>query len=392
MKGIYPRENSIQIYFSWNGKPHRETLTGSDGKPLPPTPKNVAYAGKVREQILRAITSETFKLAEYFPESKSVAGEVARKSAAQVTVRTAVEQYLDSKAKSAERTSMRTYRSGLQRFVKEFGDRTISDLTFRDLDKHMTGVASQVAPNTYNAILTGIRAFFNYAILCEMTAANPAINVGTQKRPEPKPDPLMRDEQIRVIEDMRLHYHPGIVNYFELAFLLGFRPSEGIDLRWHNVDWKKGTLMITGARVWGIEKETKTHKAREVELWPRAIEILKRQLALTGTHEHGRIFESHWSGKPWYQASVLHSKFWVPSLERCKIRVRDARQTRHSAATAMLMSGCNPEGAAAQLGHSAAMFRKVYSKWVRKADEGRERGKFEEFLSRFDRAPEQEGA
>lgn len=382
MKGVYPRTNSVQIYFQFEGKTCRETLTGSDGKPLPPTPKNVTYADKVRQQILRDIALGTFRMDEYFPHSKTVGGRSAKQDEQKKPqlVKDIAESWLYSRSKTCQETSMRAYRSAIQPFIKALGDKQANRLTFNDIDTLMSDLAPNYSAITYNTILTEIRGFFKYAAKIGVVTENPAIDVTMKARPDPSPDPLKPEEAAKVLADMRKHYHPGIANYFDLAFLLGFRPSEGIDLKWENVDWEQGVLVIDSARVWGIHKDTKTHKVRRVELGPMALAVLEHQKALTLGHEHGRIFENPVSGKQWYMASRLHADYWVPSLKRCELKPRDSRQTRHSCASHMLMSGRNPAWAARQLGHSVQIFTKVYATWIDKADKGEQRDGYETFL------------
>ena len=55
-------------------------------------------------------------------------------------------------------------------------------------------------------------------------------------------------------------------NYFEFAFFAGLRPSEQIALGWPKVDFRRGEVRVDSARVRTIDKRTKTHEARDVEL------------------------------------------------------------------------------------------------------------------------------
>ena len=63
------------------------------------------------------------------------------------------------------------------------------------------------------------------------------------------------------------------------------------------------------------------------------------------------------------------------------LRQRDARQTRHTYATMMLMAGVAPAYAAKQMGHSIEMFLRTYAKWIDGADKGAEQRKLDAFIS-----------
>lgn len=372
-KGIYPREKSILIYFTHNGQSYRETLTGVDGKPLPPTPKNVNYAAKVREQIMRAIATGTFKLDEFFPHSKTATATQAKKATVPVTVEKVAEAFLNAKARRLEATSFKSYQSSVRHLTKPFGARRIDSISYHELEQHFASL--KLGPTTYNTALSIARSVFEYAIQIGVAASNPARLVSRVGKAKSGRDNLTPDEARRVVADMREHYDPQIANYFDLAFQLGFRPSEGIDLRWKNVNEARGTLLIESAKVWGKVKGTKTHKSRVVELDEPCLAILRAQKLITFGREHGRIFDNPNVERPWYKTAQLNSQYWLPSLRRCGIRERDSRQTRHTCASLMLMAGCRPEWSARQLGHSIKMFQEVYSDWISELDAGRERGK-----------------
>jgi integrase len=70
-------------------------------------------------------------------------------------------------------------------------------------------------------------------------------------------------------------------NYDEFRFFTGLRPSEQIALVVSDLDVLHGVISINKARVAGIDRNlTKTGNDRRVELCPRALAVLKRQLRL----------------------------------------------------------------------------------------------------------------
>jgi integrase len=70
-------------------------------------------------------------------------------------------------------------------------------------------------------------------------------------------------------------------NFHEFRFFTGLRPSEEIALTVRDFDEARGILSVTKARVLGIDKDTtKTREDRIIQLSPRALAVLKRQLAL----------------------------------------------------------------------------------------------------------------
>jgi integrase len=286
------------------------------------------------------------------------------------------------------KTTVSEYRNTLRHFLSEHLDRHLGEVDFAVIDQRLSNLP--VTSKTHNNIISCVRGLYDYAVLCKWVPENPTKSIQFAKVAEPEPDPLDRDEVEAVIRDMASHYHPQIANYFEGALWLGWRPSEGIALPWGNLDRRKGVLRISGARVRGVEKVTKTNRSRDVELDERALAIFERQRA--HTHMKGdRIFTNPVTGENWWDTADLVKKYWRPSLKRLGIRDRDARQTRHTCATMLLMAGCNPAWCATQLGHSVEMFLRVYARWLSSSDKGRERAKLLGFSPQIHRGSEDSG-
>ena len=67
----------------------------------------------------------------------------------------------------------------------------------------------------------------------------------------------------------------------EFSFFTGMRPSEEIALEVSDCDLVNSTISITKAVVRAQKKNrTKTNQDREINLCPRALEVLQRQFAL----------------------------------------------------------------------------------------------------------------
>jgi integrase len=86
-------------------------------------------------------------------------------------------------------------------------------------------------------------------------------------------------------------------NYDEFRFFTGLRPSEEIALVLFDIDLVNGIVSLNKARVAGVDRsQTKTGEDRRVSLCPRALAVLKRQLALrarlvtAGAIHHDHVF------------------------------------------------------------------------------------------------------
>lgn len=151
---------------------------------------------------------------------------------------------------------------------------------------------------------------------------------------------------------------------YYLALITGLRRGELLGLKWSDLDWVTGVLMVQRQLLWtktnGLAfAEPKTKKGRRpVKLGMSAIDKLRKHLALQQTErrfnvkrwqENDLIFPSM-IGTPMDPTNLTHfhgeliGKIGLP-----KIRFHDLR---HTAATLMLQEGIHPKVVQERLGHS----------------------------------------
>jgi integrase len=237
--------------------------------------------------------------------------------------------------------------------------------------------AKRVGKKTYNNIVSVLRRAFEHGYRDHPERHNPARGLKTLRmhRKDRLPvDPFAIEEAETLIAVIHQDWGEVQGNYDEFRFFTGLRPSEQIALLVSDCDLVKGTIAITKARVMARDKDrTKTSEDRTVALCPRALEVLKRQLALRERwqrlgvridHEH--VFFKD-DGEP---IRHLHYgwKRWRHSLERLDLRPRAPYKARHSFITWNLMIGKNALWVAKQHGHSAHLMLDVYANWIEGAD------------------------
>jgi integrase len=122
------------------------------------------------------------------------------------------------------------------------------------------------------------------------------------KKDRPPVAPFTIQEAESLISRLRADWGDAIGNYDEFRFFSGLRPSEQIALLVTDYNAHRGVLSVTKARVLQRDKDrTKTQEDRDVELYPRALEVLKRHLALrdkyvaAGKIHHEHLFNSRFS-------------------------------------------------------------------------------------------------
>lgn len=374
--GVEPREKSIRVNFTLDGKWQRVRLA------LPPTPANIRYAEKLVDRMRKAIARGTFDWAEYFPDSPQ-----AKKSKPAHSFGQWCTLWLETKGRLAKNT-LSQYTNALEVWQGLLGaDASMESLTHAVVAAKV-GKTPWKSAKLLNNYLIPLRGVFTLAGR-ELDLGNPMEGIENSKHQAQPPDPLSQHEMEQVLAHMRQHFDIRVWAYFEMAFITGMRPEELIELRWGDVDWSTSTIRVQRARTAGEVKPLKTYNVRDVDLMARAVAALEamKPWTMVGSNDKTdqelgrRIFESPVTGKAWHDERSQRDTFWRPALRACGIRWRRAYQTRHTYATNALAAGANPAYIARQMGHkNAKMLFSVYAKWIDGADRGREKAKIEAML------------
>lgn len=361
--GVEPRGQSIRIGFSWAGERCRETLD------LRPTPGNLKYATRLVATIKQRIEAGTFDYAEFFPESKRV-----QEQPQAHTFGGLCDTWLKTKGRLADKT-LNQYRNALGVWKRLLGESTpIRGITHGQLAACIGGHA-WASPKLLNNYMIVLRGVFKLAVRELGLSDNPMEGIENSKAQKPGPDPLSVQEMASVLHDMRERYDVRVWAYFAFAFATGARPEETISLRWSDVDWANHTIRIERAKTNGKIKPIKTYSMRDVELVDLAVEAITEMKPWT-MPANAEIFQNPVTNRPWHDERSQRDHYWKPTLQRTGVRYRKPYNTRHTYATASLMSDANPTYIARQMGHrTAKMLFDVYGKWIERADRGRERGK-----------------
>lgn len=380
--GVAPLgESRIQLYFRYRLQRCRPTLD------MKPTPANLEYAKRLVRDIEERIRHDRFDLAKEFPDYKGLArfghGETP---AAPKTFRQYGELWLATKGKLSPST-----KAGYERVLKAhwfpwFADRPIVSILPSEVGAKLGGLPT--ARKTHNNVFDPGRQIFELAKGDGAIAANPCDGISFLDLPGSEPDPFTLDEVDLILPKVRERWGEEVHDYFEAAFFSGMRPSEQIECRWdRDIDMRARETRVQRARVEDVVKDTKTYYNRSIEHHSRYHAALERQYARTGLaggyvwlspfHGNGRK-----AGEPWLDEHRQGEMFRTV-VRLLRIRPRPAKNTRHTYATVLLMSGAKPAWAAAQMGHSLDVFLKKYARWIPGADRGEELAKVEAFTGQF---------
>ncbi len=171
-----------------------------------------------------------------------------------------------------------------------------------------------------------------------------------------------------------LRYGPLRLPYFVSGCFWAVTPAcrtatEQIALPVTDYDARRAVLSVTKARVLRRDKDrTKTQEDRDVELCPRAREVLRRHLILREEYvAAGKIHHKHLffleDGRPISDPEITRWR-WSESIKTLDIRRRGPYHARHSSVTWQLMLGKNLLWVAKQHGHSVEVMLRMYASWL----------------------------
>ena len=361
--------NRIQFDFEVDGVRYRPTLLRA------PTEGNLRRAAVHLEEIKRRIATGSFDFADEFPEFRFLAQVPGNRGP-----RTCNAVFDEFRAHCQSRmhkndlayATYDSYRKILDSVWRpELGVQRFESVRYSQLVKIADARCS--SKKTYNNLLSPLRCAFDYGYRDHPEKPNPAKGLRgfrITKKDRPTIDPFSIQEAENLIAAIHRDWGAAQGNYDEFRFFTGLRPSEQVALPVGDCDLAQGKLSVTKARVMGRDKDrTKTSEDRLIDLCPRALEVLKRHLALrarlqlAGKIRHENVFFKEDGGTirslqyPWVR--------WRRTLQvTLKARYREPYNARHSSVSWNLMMGKNPLWVAKQHGHSVHTMLDTYAAWI----------------------------
>ena len=358
-QGVRLRSGRLQIYFTRHKQTYNVTL------PHPVTAEGINAAAKIRRDLITKAEWGILTDADL----ASAKGEFVIDDSVIVSDGVLFQEVAQKYLKHCEANadSKSDYVSALNKhWMPEMALIPVHEIR-SDLIRDIIADTEFKSDKTLNNCLVPLRGVFDKAIELRLIspAENPMIMVKNKKVQSGLPDPFTRDEMSALLNwlDNKLvdkeHFYYW---YFEVAFWTGCRPSELIALRWKDIDWFNGSVIINKSRVRGVEKQvTKTHTAREVYLNDRSKRAFEALNEMGLSTDYVMICPE--TNKPFYNEKPARLRL-VAAMKTTRVRHRPAYNARHTYATMLLMDGVNPVFVSNQLGHSLQMLIKRYGRWL----------------------------
>lgn len=221
--------------------------------------------------------------------------------------------------KSAEKrpSSIESDRTIAAWFSKHLKGKTLGQVTEEVIHDLLRRKLEKTSPATTNRHLAFVKALFN--LLVEHGWEVEPIKIKPWKEGNKRIRFLSEDEIARLMRQLPDHLKPVV----EFSLLTGLRKSNVENLKWSQLDLKRGMLWIDG-------DDFKTGHNHGLPLSQRALEIIQEQ---SGKHREW-VFTYN-GGK----ASRVNGKAWRNALERAGIKDFRWHDLRHTFASYHAMNG-----------------------------------------------------
>jgi len=298
------------------------------------------------------------------------AGEGRWTPSAPMTMAELLDRWLKLKATTVEPSTVSNYEwIARQYVVPAFGDRKVASIRTMELDEFYAGLrlsggveSRPLSGRTVRICHTVMRQSLDQARKWGVIARNPARDATPPSagHSEVSPPTVV---QVRNLLAAAFDEEPDFGVYLWLLATTGCRRGEGCALRWKDVSWDTGELLIrrniahVGRDI--VEKTTKTHQSRRVAIDASTLDLLRqhqlrcRELALrVGVRLGDDAFlfsEEPDFATPW-RPDVCTNRFGRlrATLGLESVRLHDLR---HFTATELGQSGTPVATISARLGH-----------------------------------------
>ena len=302
-------------------------------------------------------------------------------SDSQVTVTQYIKKFLHSRKFAVKPSTFISEKCKANKLTRYFGSTPIDAVRHSDIIEMLDELHERYSNKSINEFLTILRAVFLRAERDGVVDRNPMNGIKNLKAIKPIPNPFTKKELSRLHQTIACEQGKNAV---ELDVYTGLRISELLALSWEDIDWGNRVLWVRRAKVLQSYKTTKTKEStRKVELNEFAMEVLRRQWALTGQHEAVKIsvlqddnksyveehvhivFFNSQTNQPFLHAALFNNAFFRAFLEKAEVAHRGVGQLRHTFASQNLTAGIAKDWIAMQMGHAdTSMIDDHYGQWI----------------------------
>jgi integrase len=175
-----------------------------------------------------------------------------------------VRGYLDQKRGEVRPRTYANIARYLDLYSKQLHGLPASAVDLKKIAAHLDGIAKKNGPVSANRARTNLSAMFTWAMRRGLHDTNPAAL--TQARPERSRDRVLGDDELAAVWNTVGNGEFG--QAVKLLILTGQRESEIGGLRWSEIDFERGTILLPAER-------TKNGRPHEIPMSPAVAGILQ---------------------------------------------------------------------------------------------------------------------
>lgn len=335
--GLTKRPDSYYVAF--------RVLTSEDGKTLRLAPG--VPGARLKRWKVGTLNKTAARDMEAAIKTNLLLGKVVTEEARPLLFSEWAKQYLNLE----EVKGLRTYRDRVERIMGQlvpfFGRKIVSEIKPQDIEiyrvKRVRKDGEPASLQTVNNDHTALKHCLNVAVRRGLLQSNPAAKVPMPNPQNERDRVLSEEEWARLYQASKPHLRPILL----LAYQLGQRFTEIIELTWDRVDLRRGFILLRAA-------DTKTKTRREVPLTP-AVRATLQQLAKVRRLETSRVFL--YKGKPIQRIS----RAFKSALRGAGLQDFRFHDLRHCASTNLRRAGVDTATAMKIIGHNSEKMWKRYN-------------------------------
>lgn len=278
-------------------------------------------------------------------ESEKIEGKWNIRETKDISFEELIEKYLEYAQMNKAKSTYEVDRVRINKhLVPYFGDMLISMITSQMVDEYkIRRSRTGASPKTINNELLNLSHILKMAMRWRYVDRNVVSGVEKMKVVQNMPRFLSETEIERILYFARESYiYPLLVT----ALHTGMRKSELLNLKWLDIDFPLGTIMVQSKTDW----HTKNYKARVLQMTPVLISVLLAHRKLQNAMGFENEYVFTWRGR---QIHSGISKSLEGILGQAGIKGVTLHTFRHTFASQLVMAGVPLRDVQELMGHES---------------------------------------
>jgi integrase len=242
----------------------------------------------------------------------------------------------------------------MTRLLATFGDKLAVEITAKDVEDYKAKLAEGLAPGTVNRDLALLKATFNRALKAGKVSQNPVKAVKLFKENNARTRCLSDQEEARLYDALPDYLKP----FLTVALNTGMRWGEMARLGWDDVDFYTGTLHVRQSKSGEGRRIPMNRVVRETLHAVRRDQVQRAREQRDGERE---ILSEYVFCAPQGGSLRNFGRGWYPALRKANIPDFRWHDTRHTAASRLVMAGVDLYTVQEILGHKTIAMTQRYA-------------------------------